>query len=532
MASQADRFYPNTRDAGDCPFADDAQAVLGHVADKANPHAVTAAQAGAYAKEEADRLLADEAKARDRAVAAHADRRDNPHAVAAGQVPCSAARGVTAVLDGADNWGEAWGFDLDLRSINPDVWEGRADGTVASVTQIGLQVSGSAGKDIRARMKVTGTDGVEWTSANAPSWNASGEGVDYRFDPAMRLPNGVMKASFVTEEGAAVTVPMRISKVSTAETPAGCDVWTSEGGTEKRTDFAPRVRSTNYEVPMSVQDALGARLTEEESDVRYLRVDSAKTNNLQKAIRFYAHTGETPTTPDANSPFFVLGSQLKDDGSGDIKEDRWALFLAYNGFTFRQAPGSGDEFFGFARGHDYSFVRQKELDDATQDAITADGGTVDGILRMKNPKVSADDDPEHDIAIVPNLNGQGLQVQFPGGSTAMIRMKTGTLATVQEVNNAIETIELTPGPQGPQGPQGETGPKGDKGDPGPQGPQGPQGEKGEKGEKGDPGSGGAAVTILDAWPETPDNTAVPGAKLVKDYVDALMGAVKTALEEV
>ena len=169
------------------------------------------------------------------------------------------------------------------------------------------------------------------------------------------------------------------------------------------------------------------------------------------------------------------------------------------------------------------------LAEATEGLIGADGGTVDGILRMKNPKVSADDNPGHDIAIVPNLNGQGLQVQFPDGSTAMIRMKTGTLATVQEVNNAIETIELTPGPQGPQGPQGETGPKGDKGDPGPQGPQGPQGEKGEKG---DPGSGGAAVTILDAWPETPDNTAVPGAKLVKDYVDALMGAVKTALEEV
>ena len=465
--------------------------------------------------------------------------------VTADDIPCDEALPVLAVIDGADNWGEAWGFDLDLRSINPEVWEGRADGTVASVTQIGLQVSGSAGKNVRARMKVTGTDGVEWTSATAPSWNASGEGVDYRFDPAMRLPNGVMKASFVTEEGAAVTVPMRISKVSATETPAGCAVWTAPDGTSKRMDFAPRVRATNYEVPMSVQDALGVRLTEEESDVRYLRVDSAKTNNLQKAIRFYAHTGETPTTPDANSPFFVLGSQLKDDGSGDIKEDRWALFWAYNGFTFRQAPGSGDEFFGFARGQSYSFVRQKELDEATQDTITADGGTVDGILRMKNPKVAADDDETHDIALVPNANGQGLQVQFPGGSTAMIRMKTGTLATTQEVNEAIETIELTPGPQGekgekgdtgaqgPQGPQGETGPQGPQGEPGPQGPKGDTGATGAKGDKGDKGDAGATgpqgpkgdpgdpatVAIDTAMPEAPTDDHVPSTKLVKTELD-------------
>lgn len=47
MASQVDRFYPNSRDAGDCPFAGDAEAIRGHVGDKANPHAVTAGQVGA-----------------------------------------------------------------------------------------------------------------------------------------------------------------------------------------------------------------------------------------------------------------------------------------------------------------------------------------------------------------------------------------------------------------------------------------------------------------------------------------------------
>ena len=75
MASQVDRFYPNSRDAGDCPFAGDAEAILGHVGDKANPHAVTAGQVGAYTKAETDA-----------AISAHAGRTDNPHKVTAAQV--------------------------------------------------------------------------------------------------------------------------------------------------------------------------------------------------------------------------------------------------------------------------------------------------------------------------------------------------------------------------------------------------------------------------------------------------------------
>ena len=355
------------------------------------------------------------------AIKRHVENFDNPHHVQAGQVACDETTAAIANIDGADNWGEAWGFDLDLRSINPDVWEGRADGTVASVTQIGLQVSGAAGKNIRARMKVTSADGVEWTSATAPSWNASGEGVDYRFDPAMRLPNGVMKASFVTEEGEAVTVPMRISKVSTTETPAGCAVWTAQGGTSKRTDFAPRVRATTYTLPpQSVEEAL--------ADIRAMA-----------------------------------------DG-----------------------------------------------------ALKSDGGTVDGILRMKNPKVAADDDPAHDIAIVPNANGQGLQVQFPGGSTAMIRMKNGTLASTQEVNEALaakqdkliagsgisiaedgKTISATGGGGG------EKGEKGDKGDPGPQGPQGEQGEPGPQGPAGADGEDGKDATITSATATVDANVGTP-----------------------
>lgn len=92
-----------------------------------------------------------------------------------------------------------------------------------------------------------------------------------------------------------------------------------------------------------------------------------------------------------------------------------------------------------------------------------------------------------------------------------------------DIRQAIDEIELTPGPQGPQGekgekgdkgdpgqdgadgaqgPQGETGaqgpqgPKGDTGDTGPQGATGPQGPQGPKGDKGDPGDD-ASVTAGD-----------------------------------
>ena len=355
------------------------------------------------------------------AIKDHVNDHDNPHHVTAEQVACDETTAAIANIDGADNWGEAWGFDLDLRSINPDVWEGRADGTVATLSTLGLQVSGSAGKNVQAKLELTGSDGKVWTSTNAASWQGSGLAVDYTFDPPAELPNGVLAARFLTEAGEAVNVPLRISKVSATETPSGCDVWTAQGGTSKRTDFAPRVRSTTYTLPpQSVEEAL--------ADIRAMA-----------------------------------------DG-----------------------------------------------------ALKSDGGTVDGILRMKNPKVAADDNPEHDIAIVPNANGQGLQVQFPGGSTAMIRMKTGTLATTQEVNEALakkqdtlvagsgisiaedgKTISATGGGGG------EKGEKGDKGDPGPQGPQGEQGEPGPQGPAGADGEDGKDATITSATATVDANVGTP-----------------------
>lgn len=53
-----------------------------------------------------------------------------------------------------------------------------------------------------------------------------------------------------------------------------------------------------------------------------------------------------------------------------------------------------------------------------------------------------------------------------------------------DLQNQIDTIELTPGSQGDPGPQGP------EGEQGPEGPQGPQGEQGPKGDKGDTGGAG------------------------------------------
>ena len=85
-------------------------------------------------------------------------------------------------------------------------------------------------------------------------------------------------------------------------------------------------------------------------------------------------------------------------------------------------------------------------------------------------------------------------------------------ATIAYVDNAINTIALTPGPQGPQGdrgPQGEPGAEGPQGPKGEDGAPGPQGEQGPKGEDYDP-------TVLNDY-------------ALKTYVDDAVGNVKVDL---
>ncbi|WP_368262939.1 hypothetical protein [Clostridium disporicum] len=79
--------------------------------------------------------------------------------------------------------------------------------------------------------------------------------------------------------------------------------------------------------------------------------------------------------------------------------------------------------------------------------------------------------------------------------------------TKEKLNNieeGIVNIELTPGPQGAtgeRGPAGATGPKGDRGETGPQGatgergPAGATGPKGDRGETGPQGPKGADAVI-------------------------------------
>ena len=338
MISQVDKFYPNSRDAGDCPFAGDAEAIRGHVGDKANPHAVTAGQVGAYTKAEADEKIDEVSKAID----GHAERRDNPHVVTAAQV-------------GAQTQADADGRYPRFRDETGN-------------TSVG---SGNHGRNVMA--------------------SQNGE-------------NG----GFYVAGGAARTPSLK--------------QWL-----------------TQYQ---------------------------------RNRVRAYgATTGEA-------EDFYWDGSS---SGDAEKKILRWCdLFAQAATNLFR------------------------------------------GILRMANPRVSADpDDASKDIALVPNADGAGLQVQFPDGNTLLLQKKTGTLATNAEVDAAIADIALTPGPQGPQG---EPGPQGEKGDTGPQGPQGPQGEpgpQGPKGEtgpqgpKGDPGEG-ASVAIDTTMPALPADDHVPSTKLLKE----------------
>ena len=99
--------------------------------------------------------------------------------------------------------------------------------------------------------------------------------------------------------------------------------------------------------------------------------------------------------------------------------------------------------------------------------------------------------------------------------------------TKSQVDAAIDTVELTPGPQGPQGPQGAPGKDGQDGAPGPAGPAGPAGKDGapgQQGPQGEPGAPGAPgqdghtpVKGTDYWTETDK------AEMVADVIAAIPG---------
>ena len=105
--------------------------------------------------------------------------------------------------------------------------------------------------------------------------------------------------------------------------------------------------------------------------------------------------------------------------------------------------------------------------------------------------------------------------------------------TKSQVDAAIDTVELTPGPQGPRGPQGEPGRDGQDGVPGPAGPAGPAGKDGAPGQQGPQGEPGAPgqdghtpVKGTDYWTETDK------AEMVADVIAAIPGGGGSGLPEV
>jgi len=122
-----------------------------------------------------------------------------------------------------------------------------------------------------------------------------------------------------------------------------------------------------------------------------------------------------------------------------------------------------------------------------------------------------------DDAVVEQIDSKAssANAKAEGNSGRIQTIETQHAQDVADLYQAINTIELTPGPQGdigPQGPQGETGPQGPQGEPGPQGPQGdigPQGPQGETGPQGLQGEVGPQGLQGDIGPQGPQGETGP-----------------------
>ena len=370
-------------------------------------------------------------------------------------------------------------------------FHGEAFRLVCHPRQGGQALAGLSGAAVRLRWQSAGMDAGEWyakdgaydpaTGAVSAVWDADCDdggddvrfflaietagGVSFRVHGALRLapspgfsPAAPLPESVAAELQAAIDAEQAArTQADEAEQAARTQADAEEAAARKQADEALAqadetlraaidAHAGRTDNPHAVTAAQVGALTEAAANGRYVRVppdaETIVLNHLLRGLRFYAHN-DAEAGPDGNSPFFVIGSQLS---GGQLREDRWLAKLFYNAIEFLRAPGTERVRLEFNRPGDDkansdAIVIWKEmvaaLAEATEGLIGADGGTVGGVLRMKNPKIATDDDTAHDIALVPNGGGQGLQVQFPGGSTAMIRMKTGTLATTEEVKDGL-----------------------------------------------------------------------------------------------
>ena len=340
--------------------------------------------------------------------------------------------------------------------------------------------------------------------------------------------------------------------------------------TKAEADAAISAHVGRADNPHRVTAAQVGALTEAAANGRYVRVppdaETIVLNLLLRGLRFYAHN-DAEAGPDGNSPFFVIGSQLS---GGQLREDRWVAKLFYNAIEFLRAPGTERVRLEFnrpgaaARATSEAIVLWKELmaQIAAHDADEAAHADIRQALA--------------EIALTPGPQGE----PGPQGPKGDKGDKGDTGATGPQGEPGPQgpkgdTGET--GPQGPKGDKGDTGPQGDKGDKGDTGETGPQGEKGDKGDKGDTGpqgpqgpkgdpgevsalpaatadtlggvkvgsglavtadgtlsatGGGSGVQIDTTMPDEPSDANVPSTKLLKDYVDGLVGDIDAALAQI
>ena len=440
-------------------------------------------------------------------------------------------------------------------------FHGEAFRLVCHPRQGGQALAGLSGAAVRLRWQSAGMDAGQWyakdgaydpaTGAVSAVWDADCDdggddvrfflaietagGVSFRvhgalrlapspgFTPAAPLPESVaaeLRAAIAAEQATRAQADEEEADARKQADDGLAQALTAEQTARAKADETLRAaidaHAGRTDNPHEVTAAQVGALTEAAADGRYVRVppdaETIVLNHLLRGLRFYAHN-DAEAGPDGNSPFFVIGSQLS---GGQLREDRWVAKIFYNAIEFLRAPGTERV--------RLEFNRPGAAARATSEAIV--------LWKELMAQISA-----HDAA---------------GDAHPDLRQ-------------ALADIALTPGPQGEPGPQGPKGEKGDKGDMGPQGEKGEKGDTGPQGPKGDPGEvsalpaatadtlggvkvgsglavtadgtlsatgGGSGVQIDTTMPDEPSDANVPSTKLLKDYVDGLVGDIDAALAQI
>ena len=491
MASQVDRFYPNSRDAGDCPFAGDAEAILGHVGDKANPHAVTAGQVGAYTKGEVDEKIDEVSEPFD----GHAKRRDNPHGVTAAQVGAQTQADADGRYVRVPPDAETSVLNHLLRAIRfyaHNDAEAGPDGN-SPFFVIGSQLSGGRLREDRwvaklfynaiEFLRAPGTERVRlefnrpgeaaratseaivlWKElvAQIAAHDAAGDAHADLRQALADLRQALADLRQALADLTADDVGTGAQDARVFDTADGADNWGTawgvalnlltldpDGGALPGADV--RIASVTLRTGASSFTARTIRLILRAADGTESESENTVTPTATSQEMAFTFAGDgAPLAGGTGELFFA-----DEDAEGEhvpvslrilavgAQPEGNAILISSSGA--RRA----DLFPEISISYSVQGTVKDALDalaSAVAGGVAKTGADNDftgtslfrGILRMANPRVSANpNDATKDISLVPNANGAGLQVQFPGGATAMIRAKTGTLATTAEVGTAL-----------------------------------------------------------------------------------------------